>query len=452
MNNELREKYKDIPDALPDSIVMTEASDVLVIYEGEYVIKCKTGKIKMNGRITYEWFPESGVYFHGFSTSNGMELFDLSLSPDNNNLSIVVDAIEFGKGFIMKSRVGGGSGVRIKGRIFQQAILGDTTIPAEKVRFSIPNFLDFSGMPVKRVTEGGVSVSRDRIVLEDKTYKVTIDKCSDFRERKEKLKENGGYLILYNGELIGKKKPLNCKDVQKLLSCLSVFLSFLNGRRTSALFAQGIYAEQTIWTDYTSYLVGLYRDVSSWARIDLNKDNLNDLWNSFRRIWNNSSDDEDFLRVLISWYVEANDQTGFLEKAIVLAQTALELVYNWWVVEHKKLILGNDSRNISASNKIRLLISQLNISSSIPDAFTELQNLKDETNSISSDAPGSIVYIRNSIAHSREERRKELSSIGYKAKYQALQLYLWYIELSLLSIFDYRGEYFNRCSKQICKI
>ncbi|MGB4568690.1 MAG: hypothetical protein WBH96_06955, partial [Dysgonamonadaceae bacterium] len=47
------------------------------------------------------------------------------------------------------------------------------------------------------------------------------------------------------------------------------------------------------------------------------------------------------------WYVEANSNAGFSEGSIILAQTALELIYNWWIVENKKIILGKDSENIS---------------------------------------------------------------------------------------------------------
>ncbi|MFZ1291308.1 MAG: hypothetical protein WAR79_14520 [Melioribacteraceae bacterium] len=175
---------------------------------------------------------------------------------------------------------------------------------------------------------------------------------------------------------------------------------------------------------------------------------MNELWKRFREVWNINPEDKNFLTSLIRWYVDANGHSGFIEGSIISAQTALELVYNWWIVENKKMILGKDSENISASNKIRLLISQLNISSSIPDAFIELQNFKDTTDNVF-DAPDSIVYIRNSIVHSQEEKRKKLSAINNMAIYEALQVYIWYIELSLLCILEYNGDYFNRCSKEI---
>jgi hypothetical protein len=128
-----------------------------------------------------------------------------------------------------------------------------------------------------------------------------------------------------------------------------------------------------------------------------------------------------------------------------MAQTALELLYNWFIIENKKLIIGKDSENINASNKIRLLLSQLNINYLVPPKFSHLQQFIDDNIQII-DAPDAVVQIRNAIVHSQEEKRKKLSEIHYLAKHQALQLCIWYVEMSLLAILSYNGKYSNRCS------
>lgn len=440
--------HKDFPDAISDSVKMIEANSVLIIYEGEYSIKSGTDEIKINGKITYEWFANSGAYFYGNPIADNEELIDAS--KHHNTYSVIVEGLEFGQGFITYFEFGHLTETKIKGTISQHAILGDKSISVEKIRFSLPNLREFHGLPVKRVTEKEISTSMGRLVLEDENYKIIIDKCFDYKKRKENLEEKGGYIILYNGELTSKKGTLNHTDTRDIFHCLDTFLTFLNGRRTSALFKQGIFEEQVVWTDYTDYFIDTYKAVQTWPQRH-SIAHLNDLWKHFRVIWNNNPEDKNFLTSLIHWYVEANGHAGFSEGSIILAQTALELVYNWWIVENKKIILGKDSENISASNKIRLLISQLNVARSIPVAFTELQKFKDTTDNVV-DSPDSIVYIRNAIVHSQEEKRKKLSAIDYKAKYEALQVYLWYIELTLLCILDYNGEYFNRCSKEIYAI
>lgn len=431
--------HRDTPEAISDSVIVSEANSEIIIFVGKFLLKFNDKEIFFDGTIKYEWFANSGVHFYG---SAEIEFENLNnISDFNDEYSVIIDNLEFGKGFITKTRFGNSLKPTIKGTISQYAILGDKTIPVNKIKFTIPNLREFHGYAIKRMSKH--SISMDRLVFEDETYKFIIDKCSDFKDRKENLESKGGYDILYNGELSIKKGHLTITDTRDLFHCLSNFLTFLNGRRTSALFIQGIFEEDIIWTDYTDYFVDIYKTVISWPPKHSIAD-LNDIWKRFRVLWNNP-DDKGFLTSLIHWYVEANSHVGFSEGSIIMAQTALELLYNWWIVEQKKMILGKDSENISASNKIRLLISQLNIPSNIPLSFSELQNFKDTTENVF-DAPDAIVYIRNSIVHSQAEKRKKLSSIDYLAKYQALQIYLWYIELTLLRILDYKGAYFNRCS------
>ncbi len=131
-----------------------------------------------------------------------------------------------------------------------------------------------------------------------------------------------------------------------------------------------------------------------------------------------------------------------------MAQTALELIYNWLLIEKKGLLIGRDAENINAANKIRLLNSHLNITNKAPDSFEKLQEFIDSNAEII-DAPDAIVQIRNAIVHSQLEKRKKITELHHKTKYEALQLCLWYIEMSLLFILDYNGMYSNRCSREI---
>lgn len=98
------------------------------------------------------------------------------------------------------------------------------------------------------------------------------------------------------------------------------------------------------------------------------------------------------------------------------------------------MIIGKDSENINASNKIRLLLSQLEVSHAVPEAFTHLQKFVEENENIT-DAPEAVVQIRNAI--------------HYMAKHEALQLSIWYIEMTLLRILNFDEKYLNRCSKEV---
>lgn len=84
------------------------------------------------------------------------------------------------------------------------------------------------------------------------------------------------------------------------------------------------------------------------------------------------------------------------------------------------------------------------ITNSVPNSYTSLQGYIDKYKI--EDVPEAIVLIRNSIVHSQEDKRKKLSEICHHTKYEALQIFLWYIELAMLCILGYNDKYVNRCS------
>lgn len=431
------EQFKDIPNLVESSILMTEANSPLKIYEGEFSLRNEQGEITIDGCIYFNWGSSSGPRFKG-EISKGSSEYRFS---SFGNFEVVIDGLVFGWGFITKSILG--VIVSVTGVISGEAVFGDKSIAVEKIIFSVPNFRDFDGMLVKKINGDKLSTSRNRLVFENETYEFFIDKCMDYKSKKDSLAEKGGYIILYNGELKSKKGSLKREDTQELFYCLSTFMSFLNGKRTSAIFHQGIFENEVIWCDYTEYFVDIHKEVRSWPQSH-SITGLNDIWINFSTLWK-KPEDRNFLISAIHWYVEANGHSGFSEGSIIMAQTALELLYNWWVIERKQLILGKDSENISAANKIRLLLSQLNISLTVPESFIKLREFVDSNKDIM-DAPDAVVQIRNAIVHSQEEKRKKLSAIHHWAKFEALQLCTWYIEMALLRILDFDDKYFNRCS------
>jgi hypothetical protein len=439
----LVEIYNNIPEINLNSVEMLEANSTIKIFEGNYILKHDKNEIMLSGSIYFYWLPISGTHFYGTTSSGTNDL--IKIFAENNSCSIIIDSSEFGQGFITKISI---TGSQVKGRLSQKAVLGDRNIPVNKIHFSIPNLREFHGFPVKSKINETTKISMNRLLLDDEDFVISIDKCQDFDERQKSLNEKGGYIILYAGELTFKKKKVTHAKATEIIQRLNAFLTFMNGRRTSAIFIKGIHGHEVIWSDFTDYFVDPYKTVYSWPQRD-SIEGINELWKNFKSIWL-GKDGKDFLITLIHWYVEANSNAGFSEGSIIMAQTALELIYNWWIIEQKKMIIGKDSENISASNKIRLLLTQLNIDFEIPNGFNNLNNFLNNNKII--DAPEAAVYIRNAIVHSQHEKRKKLSQIDFRVKHEALQLYIWYIEISLLRILDFNGKYFNRSSKEIFSV
>ena len=52
---------KDVDDILESPIEMQEANQPILIFEGIFIIKDETGEIELDGKIQYNWSPNTGV-------------------------------------------------------------------------------------------------------------------------------------------------------------------------------------------------------------------------------------------------------------------------------------------------------------------------------------------------------------------------------------------------------
>jgi hypothetical protein len=254
MKIEIEEIYKNIPVMINSPIEMLEANAPIPIFKGKFVLKDKSREIEIDdGIIQFDWFPSSGATFSGVS-HDFIDLID--------DLEILIDGACFGRGFLTQVNFESGKSFNIKGVLSQQAITGDKSIPVQKLWFAVPNLREFLGSPVKN-TDKGTAICRNRLLLENDSYIITIDKCRNYKELQESLEFKGGYIIQYGGELCSKKKAILFDEIQETFCCLDTFLSFLNGRRTSALFIHGVCDQNIIWRDYSDYFVDPHKNVSS---------------------------------------------------------------------------------------------------------------------------------------------------------------------------------------------
>ena len=412
---------------------MENPNDIIVIYEGTFQLIAGDVIIKVKGSLTFEWFPSIGTRFTG----------NVIVDEDKEKRSVqfrvydlIIDGLTIGKCFV--SVIISSEQLYIEGAMKGITVTGDKTVAVQKVTFAIANLKEFYGITVQ--TESGYI--NGRLLLDSEEYSIIIDKRTDYSERYFLLRNKGGYLTLYTGEITSKKGAVTQSNIHEQLILLSSFLNFLNGRRCSPIFRTGVFEDDIIWCDYTAYHVDQFKFVKSWAPSD--KSSFNSIWDEFRKLWKDKNNQQ-FLNDAIHWYTEANNQSGLVDGAIIMAQTALELIYNWLLVEQKRFIIGKDAENISAANKIRLLISLLKISNDVPPSLKELNKYVNEAGDEVQDAPDAFVQIRNALVHSQATKRKKVAEMDDMLKYEALQLGLWFIELSLLYILNYKGKYINRC-------
>lgn len=418
------------PQILTNRFSMGQPNESILLYQGDFALggSDEAASVAVSGKIFFSWFPYVGPMFSGTLNSK------FSLADVEGSVNVIVNREVWGIARITNVSVGESTGV--EGRFIGKVVVGNKSVPVSQVSFVLANLREFFGEMVKDRGWTG----RQRLIFQDNVYQITIDKRREFKVSNRQLSQQGGYLIGYFGELQKKGGFIEFAEAGDLLESLTDFLTFLNGRRCSPILRTGLHEDKVIWADYSGHVVDDYRPVWSWTPRE-NDAKVNLLWQSFCKLWKDPND-RDFLHTAIHWYVAANSNAGLAEGSIIMTQTALELVYNWLIVEKMKLIHKPDSDTLAASNKIRLIVSKLNMRSDFPTGLQKLKELKDV-----SDAPEAFVRIRNAIVHSNEKKRKDLVAIDGEARVDALFLGLWYLELALLKILGYKGDYRNRTNR-----
>lgn len=442
MNQEkLLEEYKDTPRIIEPSPFMTEPNVPIEIYSGRITLRDEqkgTEHIIEEGQITFNWFPRTDPVLKGKVVKN-IETFGI------DTFTVIINSIEFGKCNTSFMSISDNlQYMDIEGMITDMAMLGDQSIPVDHVNFSIPNLCAIRGTNVVKVTSNGITASTSRTTFESNGHIIIIDKIIKHGDLKKKLDDKGGYILLYGGQIKRSDgKPITFKEANEMLNIFGHFLSFANGRRTTPMFLKGIHDGNEIWSDYSKRNIDIYKTVKSWVpKHETNQNYLVQLWDHFYQRWRDD-DSRTALETAVHWYIEANGGSGYVEGSTIMAQSALELLYNWILIEDKKIMLGKDAENINAANKIRLLLSNMNMDYSVPDVFIELKDFVNGSTDVQ-DAPDAVVLIRNAIIHAQLEKRKRLGSIHFMAKYQALELCLWYIEMGILYALKYQGTYTPR--------
>jgi len=143
-------------------------------------------------------------------------------------------------------------------------------------------------------------------------------------------------------------------------------------------------------------------------------------------------------RDVIYWYLNSNFSPRGIDAGIILTQAAIERLSFEYSVRSKKLRTMEDFKNLRASDKFRLFFSSLDIPNEVPSNLSTLQELSRQFNWL--DAPHAFTEVRNSLVHPEHKSRGKTD----KAIFEAWNLGLWYLEMSILRLCGYEGTYSNR--------
>ncbi|MED3799830.1 hypothetical protein P4604_20930 [Lysinibacillus capsici] len=407
-------------------VVMNRANQEVVIFDGIYTIEISSDVFaEIIGKITMKWMPKPTLFFEGEITEN-FSCID-KLIKTNKPIEIILPTGYKGKGYVLSFKFG--TKYYISGDISEGLIFGKDTSIISSLNFSIVNFIDNFGGAIQ--TENHTYTGR--YIINYKEFKIIIDKKNNYKEIYESLKESGGYCITHECKIQSMDgKEFYLRDVNYLVDALVWLLSFLCGRQIGISYFEGKSNGDTVFVNYQTSIIHNWRNISNWFIKNESQFGLNEIFSKLVEKLN----DELWGRVLrnvFTWYFDGMSQ-AYIETKIVSIQIALENVAWTYIVEKEEILDRQAFDKLRASDKLRLMLYEFKIDRRIPqiEEFNTFNNKY-------KDGAHLFTELRNDIVHPK----KNTQDIDGIVLYNTLHLGIYYLELSILKLLDYKGRYIN---------
>lgn len=314
----------------------------------------------------------------------------------------------------------------------------DPLVPEEvlEIQFYLVNFSLGHGNIAVRYDK---SIAFNRINLQmDDEWLIDIDSRQDFNNIWKQTTAQRSFTFTHVGRI--KRKGEETFDFAKAESKLGILFWFLSFLRGSPVGVGPIFA-----ISHTSTPILLFRhptvvysakDTLSWFP-RLETDNLNTLYSEFHKtielpIWN------EVLPQLVS--SQGSVSEGYVESRLSTACSALETMAWMRLVQDQEQLSRSKYNKLNAGDRLQLLLESCSIGIEVPEELTELAR---KAHQEQMKCPTVIQWVRNRVVH--PDRNSQLTT---ELKIEASHAAIWYLELTLLHLFKYKGQYENRISQK----
>ena len=249
------------------------------------------------------------------------------------------------------------------------------------------------------------------------------------------MRRLGGSAITHSGSIKRTDgSDFTLEELKVILDALHLFLSFVRGSYCGLAFLSGQDSQRkTVWKQWGSREVEPWRGpLSTWV-CPVESEMLSAVFDGF---WQRFTDPEwsDTVSQVLRWYLRSNESS---EPAvgIILTQAALERLSN--------ATKGRGSG--TKGDRIAAALKEARIDPQIPLQCPELITLAQPHSWVH--GPHAFVEMRNDLVHPKPH----LGLVPADAYVEVQCLGQWYIELMLLHLFGYSGQYFNRLEQRVGK-
>lgn len=448
MNEETKNLVESVPLGLQPAYEIGRANQPFTLYEGPLTIVSDTARRQVNGKIEWGWQPSPRIFLStesidqdSFNDLSSMQTNEVMVEVPNISkaipFSIVSNSMKFGSEENASTKLGA---------IALGPIEHHNSSLLRRVTGHLVNFME--------LLEGrhrfGNSLRMGRAEIRAEGWHLTIDNTEKCRKDIELLKAQGGYAVTHTIEIRRDDNSLfSVDDTKNLIHALFWFFFLSRGLACPLVLPVGYdIDDQVVWREWNDLRADQWKNCRSWlSDRQFVNESLQQALRGFLRCWSNtvwedSSTNNAPLRNAIHWFIAANNDAGGVEGCVILSQTALELLSWVLLVEDLQKFGPNNFDRKKAKEKFDELLQYLGVPNQIPNNLTQLSTMSQLKGW--SSGPHALAEFRNKLVHPSD--RNQNANIAFKERYQLLQLALWYIELTLLHLFGYNGNYMNRTS------
>jgi len=392
--------------------------------------KCFKGK----GHIVLEWLPRPAIRFNAsladanISDALSEEIYGLVLHKPERSLRARVTHVA----------ISSGQPMRVQGKIINEDLPSD--LEAGGASFVLANFRADLGRTIRDAEAR--SLRRDRSEFAAEGWSIILDGVPARESVEDELEATGGYGITHTGWIERTdKSSFRANELDGLLDDLFWFFSFCRGFKTGPVLVEmhgkGRFKR---WLYMSCPIIEPWRPQILWFS-PVQFGVLESVFHGYlrrvrNRMWTKP------IKNAIHWYLGVHDQAGAIDGAIIFGQVAMEMLGWTLLVDEKRYISSEGYGKLPAADKMRLLLSACRIPLEIPSKLSDLVKTAKAENW--SDGPQCVAEIRNAIVHSNPKKSQRLDRASFQSKGDTWQLCLWYLELTLLWLFDYGGKYDSR--------
>ena len=421
---------KSLKDAISLDYLDYDVNQDISIHEGRFCVYLYNKKYKCYGKVFYKMTTPMSINFEGKVLSRKDYDVDITLDYDNAILEV------YGYKPINVT-------VTLSSDLMLEGYINDGYIKSknyfvDSIDFYIINLDRYSGKLIMH--EDKLFAGRMEFEIED--FEVTIDKRYDFtKELNDTLKDKAGSIITHIGRMRKKDGSLfRTNNINDVLDNISMALSFMCGRYVDICIVKGYEKNNNICRLCRECIVSPFRFVPNWKDTIANNKNIE----KYMTLMCNKLNDLYYgmaIKQVIDWYIETLGNTT-IENNIISMQIALETLSYVVLVEQNKILTDEEfDENLSSTN-IRMLLNF----SKIPLGKEELYLFDEYIQNKFIDGVDIITYFRNKIVHPSRKRNK--ATLYVEDMWNIIEIAIRYVELVILHIISYKGEYSNRLKQR----